>query len=86
MKIKPDHVAHIKRVIANTNTSRDAVAAHYEFVRNEGRARDVGKRVRWDLAYAAGLSRWFCDNVYSYADDSHIDTALRSVMRDLYDV
>lgn len=49
----------------------------------EGKAKDIEKRLRWDLSYAAGLTTFFCDNIYKYADDTHIDTALRSVMKQL---
>lgn len=38
-------------------------------------------RQRWDALYAAGLSRWICDNLYSYMNDTHIDTALRSLSK-----
>jgi len=38
------------------------------------------KRWRWDLLYAAGISQWISDNVYTYADDEHIDTVLRSFL------
>ena len=37
------------------------------------------KRYRWDVARQAGLIGFFCDTVYQYADDSHIDTALRKI-------
>lgn len=43
-------------------------------------------RYRWDLVYAAfrpnveGASlSWFCDTMYDYLDDTHIDTALRKI-------
>ena len=84
MKIKPAHYAQIKTIIQNANVARDVVNAHREFIINEGKAKDVEKRLRWDIAYSANLSQWFCDNVYSYADNSHIDTALRSIMQELY--
>lgn len=38
-------------------------------------------RFRWDALRAAKVegdsTRWICDRLYSYLDDSHIDTALR---------
>lgn len=37
------------------------------------------KRYRWDLSYMANLTNWICDNIYPYADDSHLDTALRKI-------
>ena len=38
-------------------------------------------RYRWDLTYAAGLTKWICDNLYSYLNDDHIDTALRKITK-----
>jgi hypothetical protein len=35
------------------------------------------KRYRWDSMYRAKLSKWVCDELYSYLNDTHIDTALR---------
>ena len=79
MKIKPEHYAHmrdaIKRAAPTINTR-----AHY--VENRV-GNDPEKRYRWDLAYAAELSAWIGDNVYPYADDTHVDTALRSIVTDL---
>ena len=40
-----------------------------------------GKRWRWDAARAAGLIPFFCDTLYKYCDDSHIDTALRAITK-----
>lgn len=49
-----------------------------------GTVRDVEKRLRWDLAYDAIGSRWICDNVYPLGmHDTHIDTALKQIMRTL---
>jgi hypothetical protein len=47
----------------------------------EGKAKDVEKRLRWDVLYLSGLSKWICDNLYSYLNDEHIDTALRAIMK-----
>ena len=87
MKIQPAHYAHIKTAIGETlelaTANGYSLAIHRDNIVAEGKAKDVEKRLRWDLAYSANLSKWLCDNVYSYADDSHIDTALRSIMREL---
>lgn len=37
------------------------------------------KRYRWDMVYRARLSPWICDNLYSYCNDEHIDSALRKI-------
>lgn len=39
------------------------------------------KRWRWDLLWAAKISPWISANVYPYANDEHIDTALRKILR-----
>jgi hypothetical protein len=38
------------------------------------------KRYRWDCVWSvhSSLKEWF-DNVYQYANDDHIDTALRKI-------
>lgn len=82
MKIKPAHYAYMKAAIGKFSTAW--VDAHRAAIVREGKARDVAMRLRWDVSYHAGLTPWICDNVYSYADDSHIDTALRSIMRELF--
>jgi hypothetical protein len=80
MKIKPEHYAHILAAIegtgANTAEMRAAIIA-------EGRAKDVEKRLRWDLAWRSGLTPWLRANVYLYADDTHLDTVLRAVVKHL---
>lgn len=82
MKITTEHLDHMREEIAKVWTP-EKHAAHREFIVNEGRSRDVEKRLRWDWSYYAGLSPWICKNIYPYANDSHIDTALRQIMRDL---
>lgn len=82
MKIRPEHYSYIRKAISAVSAAD--MAAHRVFIQNEGRSKDIEKRLRWDLSYRVGLSRWLCENVYSYADNSHIDTALKAVMRDLY--
>jgi len=43
----------------------------------------TNKRYRWDLLWAAGLTRWVCDHIYPYANDDHIDTVLRRAVPEL---
>ena len=81
MKMKPEHYAHMKAEI--TKLDRERVAAHKAALAYDLRVKDLNKRLRWDLSYAAKLTSWICDNLYSYLDDSHVDTALRSIIREL---
>jgi hypothetical protein len=81
MKIQPDHYAVMRDAIAALPT--DAVAAHKAALHNEPRVKDLPKRLRWDLLYAAKLNPFVCDTIYPYANDTHIDTALRSIVNEL---
>lgn len=77
MKIKPEHIDHIRRAILAkyTRANLEHFAARYAAL---GRSEE---RLRWDLTYSTQLSQWIADTIYTYADDSHLDTALRHIMR-----
>lgn len=86
MKIKPEHYQHIvdtfQRHAAENATQieeyRKWLLAYY--VDKPG---DPEKRFRWDLFRACGLVGWQCKTLYTYLDDSHIDTALKSAVKEL---
>jgi hypothetical protein len=82
MKIQPAHYAFMKAAIG-AFTSED-VASRRQAIVAEGKAKDVATRLRWDLSYAANLTPFICKHVYPYADDSHVDTALRQIMRECF--
>ena len=75
MKIKPAHYAHMKAEIGALSDEEKALCRPIE--------PNKEKLFRWNLCYRAGLTRYICDNVYSYADDTHIDTALRNIVKEL---
>lgn len=80
MKIHPEHYEYMKTKLM---TLAPQIQDYRDNIEAEGRARDPEMRLRWDLFYDSGLSRWACDVIYEYANDSHIDTALRAIMREL---
>lgn len=82
MKIKAEHLAYMEKAISKIPAHK--VAAHRQFIVNEGKAQDIDKRLRWDLSYYAGLTAWISENIYPYANDEHLDTALRSIIDKLY--
>ena len=51
-------------------------------MKSEGKAKDVEKRVRWDAFRHAGYAG-ILSELYEYLDDTHIDTALRSIMSEI---
>lgn len=86
MKIKTEDLEKLKAAVAplDTPANREKYASG-DFPR-ANLCRDLDKRYRWDLLYASGLK--IGDgvgmpgdvNLYAYMDDSHIDTALRSIV------
>ena len=81
MKIRPDHYATMRDAIATIPA--DKIQEIRNHVLTSDRVHNREKCFRWNLSYAAKLTPFICDNVYSYADDTHIDTALRSIVREL---
>ena len=78
MRIKPEHFGYMQNAI---RAKAHMLPAMRESIRASGYIGDLEKRVRWDMAYSAVGSKWMCDNIYPYANDDHIDTALRSIMK-----
>ncbi len=82
MKITAEHFAQLAAMLNPLDTTERR--AHYKA---QGL---TDKRYRWDLTYAAGhannpesCTRFICDTLYSYMNDVHIDTALRSIVKPL---
>jgi hypothetical protein len=82
MKMTTIHYNELKSRIALVWTP-EVHNAQRLFIINEGKAKDVEKRLRWDWSYYAETSHWICDNLYSYLDDSHLDTALKQIVHEL---
>lgn len=84
MKITPTHLESLTQALTPLDTpERRAQYASGEFPRADA-VTDLNKRYRWDLLFATGpFSREWTTEVYKYADDTHIDTALRSVIKPL---
>jgi hypothetical protein len=62
--------------------SQQAYEARNPAIPRIGQTKDTAKRHRWDALYAAGAGEWIND-VYKYANDEHIDTALKAVVKEL---
>lgn len=80
MKIKPEHYAKMRDEIAKI---ADRLPAHREALKSDPRVKDLEMRLRWDAAWMASLGRFLCAELYPYANDTHIDTALRKIMVEL---
>ena len=80
MKIKPQHYQHLLNAMKPT---AGKIATHRAFIIKEGKAKDVETRLAWDLLWASVPSAWVCDNLYPYMDDSHLNTAVKSILKTL---
>ncbi len=77
MKIKERDLAALRSAVCPLDTPLiRATYARGDFPRAE-LCKDLDKRYRWDLLHA---SRFPVTNLYSYMNDTHIDTALRSIV------
>jgi hypothetical protein len=79
MKMTKEHYKHIEQAI-------DAIPvklrqSHFASLQLDNRVKDIDKRFRWDCFNYAGLTQFACDMLYKYLDDTHIDTALKSIMK-----
>jgi hypothetical protein len=75
MKIKPEHLAHMKSAFEKWDT---------DYYRSRYQAAGLStRRYQWDLVRAAGLTQWLCDTLYPYANDEHIQTALNRLVKPL---
>ena len=80
MKIRPEHVAHMQ---AEMQKIANQFPAMREWIATDPRVKDADKRLRWDAMYKAGLNSYICATIYPYANDDHIDTALRQIMKNI---
>lgn len=85
MRLRPDHFAELNhQIYATTLLLGPEFTANYVMKRCDGadRVRDANRRYRWDLFWLTPF-QWrdaFLTEVYTYCDDTHLDTALRSIV------
>ena len=78
MKITKEHYAHMRDAMRAAAERQQGITTRtYEA---EGL---TAQRYRWDLMWSAKLNSWVCANIYPYANDEHLDTALRSIVIEL---
>ena len=77
MKMTLEHYNQVKAAIASI--PRELALEH----KSKELGKDKDMRFRWDLFIAAKLSTFASDELYQYLNDDHIDTALKSVIKEL---
>jgi hypothetical protein len=80
MKIKKAHIDYMKAEIEKTlaiHNKRGELVEFYES--GQVKAKDLQMRFCFDLAYGAGLSAFISSEIYPYANDQHLFTALKAI-------
>lgn len=82
MKIKPEHIDYLHgKFVGYMQRNPDAVSAQRAALADyKG---DLDQLMRWGMLRVAVGFEWVCENLYVYANDDHIDTALRHLQREL---
>lgn len=85
MKIKKEHYKELKTMIKDVlkrdNTSVGKILAHYE-KHNIGNNPKI--RVMADIVHTCPKgTKFICKELYPYIDDTHIQTALQSILKEL---
>lgn len=83
MKIKPQHLEHLRIEIKKTLDQTPGIIAKYEngVFYNSKKVKDLQTRFCFDLLYmTSGLNNWVCDELHKYGiQGNHLLTALKKV-------
>lgn len=83
MKIKPEHYNYMRqKTIGYISRNPGAIAEHR--AKLAPYSGDIEKRIRWDVLRVACGMEWVCETLYPYANDTHIETALRTLQKELH--
>ena len=77
MKMKKIHYDYIRKEI------KKSVKKHPDIKREYNTVIRFRKRVRWSVFWVAIKGKWCNRVLYSYLNDNHIDTALKSIFKEL---
>ena len=79
MKIKAEHLEYLNAHINPVDAATIEAYQTGQFPRAD-RVKDLQKRFAWDLLYSRVGATWVCDNLSPYLNDSHINSALNSIV------
>lgn len=81
MKLTEEHYQHIKEEISKLDQRH--IKEHAKKVLESKKFKNFEARMVWDIAHAVNLGQFFCREIYSYAHDEHIETALKKACSEL---
>lgn len=76
MKIKPEHYHHVKTTIDNIISVNPVTRNYVKVAVWSTTAETDLSRLLFAIK---GMSTWICDNIYPYANDTHIKTMLKAM-------
>jgi hypothetical protein len=80
-KLRLEHYQAIQRYI--NQYGKENIEKHLKSIRNDKRIKDLTKRLCFDVMYRSELGSPTCctiDDIYRYANDDHIYTALKHII------
>jgi len=84
MKITPEHQQKIRSAVGPLDTAASRQRYREGDFPRANLVKDLDTRYRWDLLWQCpGIGKWMSDNGYT---STHVDTALRSIVRPLSEV
>jgi hypothetical protein len=78
----PEHYNIMKREIQKIWTPEEHEARRAAIIAQR-LPRDIEKRLRWDWSWASNMSAFVVEVLYTYLDDTHIDSALKKIIAEL---
>ena len=84
MKIKPEHLEHMRQAIDETLATHNPNGELVRFYESgklprANKVQDLQKRFCFDVMYGAGLTPFVCRTLYSYLNDDQLYTALKTL-------
>jgi hypothetical protein len=81
MKILPEHYGQIKQVFSQ---NKDKITSYRTTLLELAKPpKDLEMRLRWDAINVLLGSAWICHKIYPYANDTHLDSALKKIVEEL---
>ena len=87
MKIKNEHIEIIKPLIVELLSAKNAeIIEHIKYLRVlliQEKVKDINMRLCFDILYLVdkNTTRSFYDQVYQYANDDHVYSVLKSIIK-----
>lgn len=82
MKITQEHFNVIKSAI--NEIDREKALAFYESLKDNKQVKNQTRAFIWGLYNATNLLQFTCKTLYTYVNDTHIETAIFKACNELY--